>query len=113
MTDLAILFKVEGPERIARLRGLRTAARLLCGPRGRQLERCLYEAERDAGAIPAAMACLEGLSPLDRRRLLTTFAATLRHPCERLSRTPADGLTFESTCHARVSPIGTGQASLG
>jgi hypothetical protein len=80
MTDLTVLFKVDGPERLARLRGLRTAAGLLCGHRGRQLERCLYDAERDTGAILAAMACVEALSPLDRRRLFTTFAATLRPP---------------------------------
>jgi hypothetical protein len=52
------------------------ASRLLCGDRGRELERALSEAERDPEAINRAINLIEALAPLDRRRVLGSWART-------------------------------------
>jgi hypothetical protein len=76
--SLLALFDVnDAAELRARLRTLRLAARLLCGPRGTALERALHDAEHDAAALPRALALLDDLTPLDRRRVLTAWGRTL------------------------------------
>lgn len=67
-------------ERLARLRSLRAIVRLSCGPRGETLGDELQRAERDPLALPAAADALRRLAPLDRRHVLSAFAALHRHP---------------------------------
>jgi hypothetical protein len=59
------------------LRSLRLASRILCGPRARDLERALADAERDPEAIVRVVALIDQLAPLDRRRVLGSWARTL------------------------------------
>ncbi|MEH3117091.1 MAG: hypothetical protein PGN25_05635 [Methylorubrum populi] len=65
-------------ERVARLRGLRAILRLCCGDRGRAAEAELRAAEGDAGRAGDALAALMRLEPLDRRRVLASYAALAR-----------------------------------
>jgi hypothetical protein len=66
---LTALFPIADPAELrARLRSLRLAARILCGPRACDLERALADAERDPAAIVRAVALIERLAPLDRHR---------------------------------------------
>ena len=59
-------------ERAARLRSLRIAARILCGPQGRELELALARAERDpSGELPKIDKLIDALPPIPRRRLLS------------------------------------------
>ncbi|KQT56094.1 hypothetical protein ASG52_24560 [Methylobacterium sp. Leaf456] len=69
-------------ERLARLRSLRAITRLCCGPRGERLADELHRAERDADRLPAALDALNALAALDRRQVLTSFAALHRTICE-------------------------------
>lgn len=62
-------------ERVARLRCLRTIVHLCCGWRGHRLKDCLWRAERNDTALVEALAALDVLEPLDRRRVLATYAA--------------------------------------
>lgn len=78
--SITSLFAVAEPERRARLRSLRLAARLLCGPRGQELERALHAAEHDETALAPALVLLDALTPLDRRRVLGSWAQTLGSP---------------------------------
>jgi hypothetical protein len=71
--NLAPFLETEPAERKARLRSLRLASRLICGPRGTELERALHRAEHDPSALPRAAKLIEGLQPLDRRRLLSSW----------------------------------------
>ena len=66
---------LEAPERLARLRSLRVVARLLLGPRGVDLEKHLRDAETDRPALLRALDALDRLAPLDRRRVLASYAA--------------------------------------
>lgn len=68
---------IEPPERLARLRSLRVVVRLLCGPRGADLERHLRDAETDRPALLRALDALDRLAPLDRRRVLASYAAVM------------------------------------
>lgn len=80
---LAPLFNVTAPERLARIRSLALAARLLCGQRARDLEQSLRAAERDADRLPEALAQIDALDALDRRRLLAAWQMAIaprRHP---------------------------------
>lgn len=61
-------------ERLARLRSLRTAARIMAGPRAASLVLLLARAERDSDALGPAADALDRLEPLDRRRILSAFA---------------------------------------
>jgi hypothetical protein len=67
-------------ERVARLRTLRALVRVLCGSRGSDVERLLWRAETKLAALPDAATALDRLSPLDQRRVLSTYAALLREP---------------------------------
>jgi hypothetical protein len=50
------------------------AARVLCGERARVLELALQRAELDdAAALPDVVEGIEGLAPLDRRRVLSSW----------------------------------------
>lgn len=69
---------LEPGERIGRLRTLVAVVHLLVGARGRELVLALREAERDAGALPAALDALARLEPLDRRRALASYAIITR-----------------------------------
>jgi hypothetical protein len=64
-------------ERAARLRSLRIAAAILCGPRARELVIALREAERDPEGIHRVDRLIDSLRPLDRRRLLSKWAQVL------------------------------------
>lgn len=65
-------------ERRARLRALRSVVHLLIGPRAGQLRVLLKEAESDAAVLAAALRALDALAPLDRRRVLASYAAIER-----------------------------------
>ncbi len=62
-------------ERTARLRAMRAIVRLVCGPRGLALDACLERAEASAAALAASIDELDRLTPLDRRRVLASYAA--------------------------------------
>jgi hypothetical protein len=62
-------------ERLARLRAIRALAMLLCGGPEHPLCLELLAAERDEAALPRALALLDDLAPLPRRRLLASYAA--------------------------------------
>lgn len=61
-------------ERCARLRCLRGLVHVLCGPRGRDLAELLHRAESDSGALRGSVDALARLQPVDRRRVLATYA---------------------------------------
>ena len=78
--NLEPVFQVAEPERSARLRELRLAALLLCGAK-HPLARALAAAIADPAMLVAALAELDALPALPRRRLLATLAAVLpAHP---------------------------------
>ncbi len=65
-------------QRAARLRSLRIAARILCGPRAQELEAALARAERDpSGELPKIDKLIDALQPIPRWGLLSTWARTL------------------------------------
>lgn len=68
---------IEPPERLARLRSLRVVVHLLVGPRGVELEKHLRDAETDRPALLRALDALDRLAPLDRRRVLASYAAVV------------------------------------
>lgn len=65
---------LEAAEFRARLRALRAIAHLCLGPRGEHLTETLRLSEHDADRLPAALAAIDALASLDRRRVLATFA---------------------------------------
>lgn len=74
MTGLAFLIDTAEPERTARLRELRSLALLLIG-RDHPATVALSAAVADPAAAGAALAAIDRLPALRRRRLLCTFAA--------------------------------------
>ena len=70
--------ELDDAERLACLRSLRALARVLAGPRADYLCRALAEAETDPAALEPARAALRALEPVDRRKILATYAALLR-----------------------------------
>ena len=66
---------IDPAERLARLRSLRMAARLLCGPRADALVACLKLAETDRDAMDAAAVELSRLPTLPMRHLLSAYGA--------------------------------------
>lgn len=66
---------IEPGERIARLRCLTAVAHLSCGPRSVDLVASLRAAEADVAVLPDALAALNRLAPLDRRRIWASYAA--------------------------------------
>lgn len=71
--------RIDGAERLARLRSLRAIVRLTTGPRGERLADLLHRAERDAAALVPALAALNRLVALDRRAVLASFAVRHHH----------------------------------
>ena len=69
---------VDEAERLACLRSLRALARVLAGPRTVELCRALAAAETNPDALEPAREALRALEPVDRRRILATYAALLR-----------------------------------
>ncbi|KQT58239.1 hypothetical protein ASG52_22595 [Methylobacterium sp. Leaf456] len=69
---------IDAAEQLARLRSLRAIVRLTTGPRGDRLAEELHRAERDADRLPAALTALKGLAALDRRQVLSSYAALHR-----------------------------------
>lgn len=69
---------LDGAERTARLRTLQAVVHLLIGPRGAGLTQLLRDAERDQIRLPDALKGLNALAPLDRRRVLGSYAAITR-----------------------------------
>ena len=65
-------------ERCARLHSMQAIVRLTTGPRGERLADLLRRAERDGDALEPAAAVLGHLTPIDRRHVLTSFAALHR-----------------------------------
>jgi len=65
-------------ERVARLRCLRAVVHLTCGPRGDDLVDKLRRAEMLIVAPETVLATLARLDPLDRRRVLASYAAINR-----------------------------------
>jgi hypothetical protein len=65
---------VDPAERLARLRSLRALALLLARPHARFI-RALALAETDPASLPEALALLDRLPALTRRRLLASYAA--------------------------------------
>ena len=78
MTLLATWASLDTTERTARLRALQMGARLLCGRQADALIIALALAEADPAALADADAELARLPTLPMRRLLSTFAGTLR-----------------------------------
>ena len=74
--NLAAVFSVADPERLSRLREFRLAALLLLGPR-HALTVALAAAVADPAALDTALAELDALAALPKRRLLATLAAVL------------------------------------
>lgn len=69
---------IDPAERRARLRSLRMAVRLLCGPRGAGCRHRLQVAELALSGpdeLAEAEAAFERLGSLDRRRVLASYAA--------------------------------------
>lgn len=64
-------------ERRARLRSMQAITRLCCGARGQVLADWLRRAETDEAALEPALDALDHLAPLDRRRILASFAAVV------------------------------------
>jgi hypothetical protein len=65
-------------ERLARLRCLRAIVHLCCGPRGAAAERALAENETDPTRAVEALAAVYAMAPLDKKRVLCTYAALSR-----------------------------------
>lgn len=65
-------------ERIARYRCLRAIVHLTCGPRGDDLSDKLRRAEMLNVGPAVVLAALNALAPLDRRRVLASYAAINR-----------------------------------
>ncbi|GJE77236.1 hypothetical protein [Methylorubrum suomiense] len=65
-------------ERMARLRCLRAVVHLTCGPRGDDLSDKLRRAEVSTVGPVVVLAALNALDPLDRRRVLASYAAINR-----------------------------------
>jgi hypothetical protein len=76
MQNLLAVFDLVEPERSARLREARMAALLLLGA-GHSLTAALGDAIVEPEALIAALAELDALPALPRRRLLATLAAVL------------------------------------
>lgn len=76
-------------ERRAQLRGLRAITRLYLGPRGADLCDALACAENDGTALGRAMAALDRLASLDRRKVLGSFAEIMGPPAPCTARTAA------------------------
>lgn len=69
---------LEPGERLARLRSLRAIVRLMTGPRGAALADLLLTAETDDSALVPAATALDGLAPIDMRRVLASYAGLTR-----------------------------------
>ena len=69
---------IDAAERRARLRCLRAIVHLFLGPRGEPLTCELRRAESNDQALEYALAALNGLAALDRRRVLASYAALHR-----------------------------------
>jgi len=68
----------DAAETRARLRSLRAIVRLIVGPTaGAELITALCNAEIDPAALPDVDAAFDQLATIPRRRILSTFAATL------------------------------------
>ena len=74
--NLEPVFRVAEPERSARLREFRLAALLLCGAK-HPLTVAFADAIGDPDALAEALAQLDALPALPRRRLLGTLAHVL------------------------------------
>ncbi|ACA15746.1 hypothetical protein M446_1221 [Methylobacterium sp. 4-46] len=61
-------------EQRARLRVMRAIAQLHCGLRAADLCSLLAQAEFDPGALAPALEALDRLAPVDRRRVLASYA---------------------------------------
>lgn len=66
---------LEPDERLARTRTLRAVATILLGQRGAVLAHSLLVAETCPDWLPMALASLDGLAALDRRRVLSAYGA--------------------------------------
>ena len=84
--SLIAVFDLAEPERTARLREARMAALLLLGAKHR-LALALADAIADPAALVGALAELDALPALPRRRLLATLASVL--PARVLERRPS------------------------
>jgi len=78
MTLLSHWRHLDQTERVARLRALQMVAKLLAGPKADALVAALALAEADPAAFAAADAEMARLPTLAMRRLLATFAGTLK-----------------------------------
>lgn len=70
----------------ARLRSLRALTKILTRPRGAELAGHLREAETDASALAPALAALDRLAPLDRRKVLASYAGLAQSQARPTSR---------------------------
>lgn len=74
---------LEPGERKAQVRSLRALVRVLTGPRGKDAATALLAAEiaPDAETLSEAERTFDGLAPVNRRRVLASFAAVLPPSC--------------------------------
>lgn len=106
---------IDDAERRARCRSMRAVAGLIAGPRADPLVGFLLAAETDDDALELAADALEDLDPLDRRKILASYAAraapppafanpqTSRRPC--LHVTPAPTLQVRPRLRATALHI--------
>ena len=67
-------------ERRARCRTLRAVARLMAGPRADALCSALACAETDSSHLDRALAALDRLASLDRRKILASYGPVMLPP---------------------------------
>jgi hypothetical protein len=65
---------IDPAERLARLRAMRALAMTVARPHAGELIRALRRAEDEPAALPEALALLDRLPALARRRVLTSYA---------------------------------------
>ena len=98
---------IDDAERRARCRSMRAVAGLIAGPRADPLVGFLLAAETDDNALELAADALDDLSPLDRRRILASYAARAAPPPAfvnpRASRLPRRHVTPAPTVRVRPS----------
>lgn len=71
---------IDAAERRARCRSMRAIAGLVAGPRADPLVGFLLAAETDDVALDLAADALDDLAPLDRRKILASYAARAAPP---------------------------------
>ncbi|CAO4172328.1 hypothetical protein AFFFEF_01958 [Methylorubrum extorquens] len=94
---------IDVAERRARCRSMRAVAGLVAGPCADALAGHLLNAELDEAALDLAADAPDDLAPLDRRRILASYAAR----AAALLRQPPGPPAPAPPCHADATPLGS------